>query len=106
MQRKEILSHNVNELKEQLSQLNLAISGRMQALQDRLLDHYNVSADEIADEESDYGYATSMHNPRSKSNSSSVVNLHCATLRTHFLSLMDRASRLFTAGSRSLKIMP
>jgi len=61
------LSLNVNELKGQLSQINLATSVRLQTLQDRLLDHYNLSADEIEDEESDYGDATSMHNPRSKS---------------------------------------
>jgi len=65
MQREDILSLNVNELKEQLSQLNLGTRGRKQTLQDRLLDHYNLSADEIADKESDYGDASSIHNPRS-----------------------------------------
>jgi len=60
MLREEILSLNVNELKEQLSQLNLDTRGRKQTLQDRLLDQYNLSADETADEESDYGDASSM----------------------------------------------
>ncbi|KAH8345411.1 hypothetical protein KR084_002578 [Drosophila pseudotakahashii] len=65
MQREEILALNVTSLKEQLSVLNLATSGRKRTLQDRLLDHYNLSAEVIEDEESDYGDATSMHDSSS-----------------------------------------